>query len=275
MDVAATADAFVAIGTDSANPNDATTSILYLADGAARPRSRPSRTHGRPASPRARVGLPRSSRLTPRTTCSCPRTVERGQDLGTGHRRGRVDRGCRLGRQGWIVVGSSGKRAVVLRSADGVAWVEESLPASEPVDGILDVSAYRMIPGRWATLVLGLDRGPSCAEDDDWCDRCQAAWSWTTESGWMRLPRSKSAPRAGLRGRCDQCWRRWLPVSPRRQSSDFGRWLGVGAGHPVRRRGSSLANGAIVTDDRVVGEFGSLSGGDVLAGWFGSGLIRP
>jgi hypothetical protein len=37
----------------------------------------------------------------------------------------------------------------------------------------------------------------------------------------------------------------------------------------------AFANGAIVTNDRVVAVVGSLSGGDVLAGWFGSGLIRP
>ena len=60
---------------------------------------------------------------------------------------------------GWIAVGSTGNRALLLRSPDGVGWEEERLPASEPIDGIYRVSAYRVIPGRWATLVLGIDFG--------------------------------------------------------------------------------------------------------------------
>lgn len=54
-----------------------------------------------------------------------------------------MSRGYRLGRPTWIVAGSAGDRAVVFRSGDGQTWAEDPLPASEPVVGVLDVSAYR------------------------------------------------------------------------------------------------------------------------------------
>lgn len=55
-----------------------------------------------------------------------------------------------------------------------------------------------------------------------------------------------------------------------RISADGWEWA------PVKQSAAAdaLANAAIVTDDRVVA-VGSSSGGDVLAGWFGSGLIQP
>lgn len=89
---------------------------------------------------------------------------------------------------GWLAVGSIGNRAAVFRSPDGLTWTEEPLPASEPVNGLLDVYPYAVVPGRWATLIMGLDRAPSCAEDDDWCARYQVTWSSAGSGGWARLP---------------------------------------------------------------------------------------
>ncbi len=91
---------------------------------------------------------------------------------------------------GWIAAGSVGDRALVVRSTDGRAWTEELTPASEPAGKIAVVTAYRVIPGRWATLVLGLDEEASCKEDDDFCPKYQAAWSRTDQAGWQRLASS-------------------------------------------------------------------------------------
>lgn len=88
----------------------------------------------------------------------------------------------------WLAVGSVGTRAAVFRSPDGRTWTEEPLPGSEPVNGLLDVYPYAVVPGRWATLIMGLDRAPSCAEDDDWCGRYQVTWSSAGSGGWTRLP---------------------------------------------------------------------------------------
>jgi hypothetical protein len=72
---------------------------------------------------------------------------------------------------GWVAVRRTGHRAVLVRTRDGTSWAEEQLPSSEPVQGILDVGAYKVVPGRWSTLVLGTDRAPSCAEEDDFCPK--------------------------------------------------------------------------------------------------------
>lgn len=173
---------------------------------------------------------------------------------------------------GWIAAGSAGDRAVVLRSPDGISWQEDMLPASEPVQGLLDVTAYRVVPGRWATLLLGLDRGPSCAEDDDWCDKYQAAWSWTVDTGWQRLPKSTwildrgygvdvyAAGDAGFL---------YLLGDDVRTSPDGWEWTQLRQTSPQ----DAFARGVVVNEEKVVavGMPDGPEGG--LFGWFGSALI--
>ena len=88
----------------------------------------------------------------------------------------------------WLAAGSIGDRAAAFRSPDGLAWTEEPLPESEPVAGLLDVYAYRVVPGRWATLIFGTERKPSCEGDDEFCPRYQITWSSAGSGGWTRLP---------------------------------------------------------------------------------------
>ena len=97
---------------------------------------------------------------------------------------------------GWILVGSKGDAAYVARSADGRTWRAEALPGSGPTEGVENVSAYQAVPGTWSTLVLGLDN-PPCDDDPDWCPHYQAAWVWTDATGWQRLPRETAVLRQG------------------------------------------------------------------------------
>jgi hypothetical protein len=97
---------------------------------------------------------------------------------------------------GWIVVGAKDDQAYVARSVDGKTWQPETLPASGPTDGVKSVYAYQVVPGAWSTLVLGLD-SPACDDDPDWCPHYQAAWVWTDDTGWQRLPRETAVLRQG------------------------------------------------------------------------------
>jgi hypothetical protein len=274
VDVAAIGDSYVAIGTNSADPNDPTTSILHSSDGVS-------------WSVVESVGGAWASRVAsgPQGFAVVIQVNETNDLLLSGDGRmwdrlagADVAADVRIADiawdgEGWIAAGSAGNRAAVLRSDDGLAWVDEPLPASEPVEGILDVSAYRVIPGRWATLVLGLDRGPSCAEDDDWCDMYQAAWSWTAETGWMRLPRSNwlldrgygvDAYAAGDAGFV------YVLGDEVRTSPDGWEWTGVRESSPS----DALASDVVVTGDRMVA-VGTQADGEALNGWFGSAQILP
>ncbi|MBA2559347.1 MAG: hypothetical protein H0V07_05560 [Propionibacteriales bacterium] len=272
--LAATPDSYVAVGTKSANPNEPTASILFSSDGvtwteqASIPGAWASRvTSGSQGfAVVIQVGETTDLLFSPDG-----RTWNRvaGADVSSGAWIADVARDG----AGWIAVGSAGDRAVVLRSADAKSWQEDRLPASEPVEGIIDVNAYRVIAGRWAILVLGLDRGPSCAEDDDWCDKYQAAWSWTAETAWVRLPRSTwilgrgfgiDVHTAGDAGFV------YMLGDEVRTSADGWQW------DPVKQTSASNAftSSVAVSGDRVVG-VGTPAGGDDLVGWFGSALIRP
>jgi hypothetical protein len=273
VDVAATADSYVAIGTDSASVNDPATWILRSTDGLhwVSVKTIPGVWASRIASgPKGYVVVVQVDETNDLLLSPDGRTWTRVTEAAIGGGVSISD--VAWAGDGWIAVGSAGDRAVALRSADGNTWVEESLPASGPVDGVRDVTAYRVIPGRWATLILGLDKGPSCAEDDDWCDQYQAAWSWTAQTGWMRLPRSTwvlgrghgvdafAAGDAGFLYLGDDV----------RTSADGWDWA------TIRASGSTdaFAADAVVSGDGVVA-VGMLADGDALGGWFGSGLIRP
>ncbi len=172
----------------------------------------------------------------------------------------------------WLAAGSVGARAAVWRSSDGTTWAEEPLPAAEPIEGLMDVSAYDVVPGRWATIVLGVERAPSCAEDDDWCPKYQTGWSWTAQTGWARLPKSTWFLNRG-------CCVDLYPAGPAGflyyLSSDAMLSADGWAWTPVRESGTSeaFASDIVVTEDRVVG-VGWGSGPD-LTGWFGSALVSP
>jgi hypothetical protein len=172
---------------------------------------------------------------------------------------------------GWVAAGAIGTRAVVLRSADGTSWSEDRLPASEPIPGIIDVAAYRVIPGKWATLLLGLEREPACTKDDDFCGKYQAAWSWTAATGWVRLPRSTWILRQGYGVdvfAAGDAGFLYVLAQNVRDSSDGWTWI------PIKMSGASpdFPSDVVVTRDRVVG-VGSPANADSVTPWFGSSVI--
>ena len=184
---------------------------------------------------------------------------------------------------GWLAVGSSGDRAAAWRSVDGTSWTEDPLPAAGPVDGIMDVEAYRVVPGRWATLVLGLDREPSCAQDDDWCGKHQAAWSWTAETGWARLPESNWLLDRGSGVSvypADDAGFLYLLGDDVRTSADGWDWLPLKGSAPLAGSGSPEENvsaqawplDVVVMGDRVVG-IGTLASAPMLEAWLGSAQV--
>ena len=273
VDVAATESAYVAIGTESSDLNNPTSTILRSIDGVTwvQATTVPGAWASHVAAgARGFVVVVEASGGNDLLFSADGRTWSRvtareiGKDV--------VIADVAWEGNHWIAVGSALERAVVYRSVDGHAWVEEHLPASEPIQGVIDVSAYRVIPGRWATLVLGLDRGTSCAQDDEWCDKYQAAWSWTAESGWTRLSRSNwllgrgygvDAYAAGDAGFL------YLLGDEVRTSRDGWEWT------PIKESPPSypLARDAVVTGDRVVA-VGTPGSGDDLIGWFGSAVIH-
>jgi len=275
--VAATPESFVAIGTNSRNVNGPTTSIIQSTDG--RTWAEVETVEGAwavrvAAGSRGFAVLLEVDDTTDLLLSSDGRQWDRmaGADIGMGVRIADIA----WDGSGWLAAGSAGDRAVVLRSADGTTWEEETLPASEPVEGVIDVSAYQVVPGRWATLVLGLDRGPSCAEIDDWCDKYQAAWSWTAETGWARLPKvtwilgrghGVDVHAAGDAGFL------YLLADDARISADGWEWTAV----PATPSSAAFPTDAVVMGDRVVAvgiPVGVPLDGEVLKGWFGSAVIR-
>jgi hypothetical protein len=129
-----------------------------------------------------------------------------------------------------------------------------------------------VIPGRWATLILGIDRGTSCAEDDEWCDNYQAAWSWTEASGWQRLPRDTWLLDAGWGVEAFPAGDAGFVTfgSETRTSADGWDWTEV----PGDIEDGFVVD-AVVTQERVVAVGPSMSDEEVLEGWFGSGLAQP
>ena len=181
-----------------------------------------------------------------------------------------MDAPCGLEGESWIVVGSVGESAAVLRSDDGVAWRQESLPGADPTDGIDYVSAHQVVVGRWATLVLGED-SPPCDDDPDWCGHWQAAWSWTAATGWQRLTRDVHLVR-GAHG-----VRVWAAgdagfvtddLDGLMTSPDGWSWTPVA----TTTRPSALIEDLVVDGDRVVAA-GSPLDGETLDAWFGLGTI--
>lgn len=173
---------------------------------------------------------------------------------------------------GWVAAGTSGNRAVLFRSADGLTWVEERLPASEPIDGIWRVSAYRVLPGRWATLVLGIDSAPSCEEDDDWCPKFQGAWSHTAATGWARLPRSNWLFDRGygvdvhLAGDAGFLY---MLGEDARISSDGWDWTDVESAEDAQ-----LTREVLVSGRRVIAAGWQIGDAPALDAWFGTATIE-
>ena len=175
-------------------------------------------------------------------------------------------------RDGWVAVGRAGNRAVVLRSQDGARWVEDPLPGSEPVEGLQDMSAYSVVPGRWATLLLGVARAPNCLEDDEWCDKHQTGWSWTAETGWQRLPKATWVLNQGFGIQTYAAGDAGFVTfaTEIRISADGWAWEPVGDGSPVR----GIVMDAVTHDDRVVAVGWPVDEAPELVGWFGSAIIR-
>jgi hypothetical protein len=272
VDVAARSDSYVAIGTDSADPNDPTTSILRSVDGvqwAVVHEVRGVWASRVAAGPDGYAVIVEAGETKDLLLSHDGRTWHRVAGSDIGHDVLIADIASED--DGWIVAGSAGDRAVVLRSADGLTWHEEALPASEPVEGVLDVTAYSIIPGRWATLVLGLDRGPSCAEDDDWCDKFQAVWSWTADGGWQRLPESNFLVQAGWGADAHPAGDAgfvYLLGTEVRTSADGWDWIVVEQTAPS----DAFQTAVVVTGDRLVAA-GIPIDADVLTGWFGTAVV--
>jgi hypothetical protein len=273
VDIAAGPQIYAAIGTRAGNPNDPIAAILTSTDGAvwhetaSIPGAWGSRIAAGPLGSAALVEVNESTEMwfAPNAMTWTRASTDLDQDAMIRDIAGEGD--------GWIAVGSRGNDAVVFRSSDGMSWTEELLPAAGPVQGIINVIAYRVVPGRWATLVFGLDRGPSCEQGDDWCDKYQATWVWTALEGWSRLPKSNwindrghgveafSAGDAGFL---------YSLGDDVRLSADGWDWLPV-KGEPP----GGLAVDAIVTGDQLVavGIASEVNENDPLKGWFGSAII--
>jgi hypothetical protein len=174
------------------------------------------------------------------------------------------------GDRGWIAVGEAADEAVVLRSGDGRTWSRESLPASAPVPGVAHVTAYEVISGRWATLVLGLDGATGC--DGDSCAEFQAAWSWTVSTGWQRIPRTDRLLTLGYGIRAyeagDAGFLAWSGNDPM-TSADGWDWRTI-AGSEMPR--DTFVQQALVSDDSVLA-FGSIGVPD-MEPWWGFATIR-
>lgn len=271
-DIAADGSRYVAIGTRSSNPNAPVASVLTSTDGASWTEVETiegawaTRVVATPGGLAMVVQVDDSTDLL-FSTDGATWTRMTGAELAVDARV--LDIGWE--HDGWLAAGSVGNRAALWRSPDGARWTEEQLPASEPVSGLIDVVAYRVVPGRRATLVLGIERGPSCAEDDDFCSKYQAAWSWTAGGGWARLPRSTWILDRGFGVEvypAGDAGFLYLIGNEARQSSDGWGW------EPVKASGGTdaLTSDVIVAGDRLVA-VGVPTDGDDLIGWFGSAKI--
>jgi hypothetical protein len=169
---------------------------------------------------------------------------------------------------GWIVVGAKDDQAYVARSVDGKAWQPETLPASGPTDGVESVYAYQVVPGAWSTLVLGLD-SPACGDDPDWCPHHQAAWVWTDDTGWQRVPRETAVLRQGHGVRV-------TPIGPAGfatstadgllTSTTGWTWAPVPGGDTRE----ALIDALLLREDRLLG---AGMGDETFTAWFGTGAI--
>jgi hypothetical protein len=270
VDIAAGPQAYAAIGTRAGDPNDPVTAILTSTDGAvwrevaSIPGAWGTRIAAGPLGSAALVEVAESTEMwfAPDAVTWTRASTDLDGDVMIRDIAGEPD--------GWIAVGSRGHDAVVFRSSDGLRWTEELLPAGVPVQGIINVMAYRVVPGRWATVVFGLDRGPSCEQGDDWCDKYQATWVWTARNGWSRLPKSSwindrghgvEAFAAGDAGFV------YVLGDDVRLSADGWDWLPV-KGEPS----GGLAVDVIVTGDQLVavGIASEVDEDDPLKGWFGT-----
>jgi hypothetical protein len=271
--VAAMPEAYIAVGTTGSNPNDPTTSILRSTDGrkwievATIDGAWADQVAAGPGGFSAiiQVGDTTDVLLSPD---GLTWTRVSSADVGAGVWLADIA----WDGISWVAAGSADDRAVVLRSGDGHSWEEDLLPGSEPVQGVMDVSAYRVVPGRWATLLLGLDRGPSCAEDEEWCDKYQAAWSSTPDTRWQRLPKSTwildrgfgvdvyAAGDAGFL---------YLANDDVRTSASGWDWAEVKQDSPSE----AFPSGVVVDGEKVVAVGTPVGDEAGLDGWFGSALI--
>jgi hypothetical protein len=272
VSVAATGDAFVAIGTGGRDDNHFGTAVLRSTDGLTwtQVKQVPEAWAKRvSASPKGFVAIVEAGDTTDLLVSSDGISWSRtpGANIADGAWISDVE----WDGSGWIAAGSVGDRALVLRSVDGITWTEERLPAAEPTGGIAIVLAYRVVPGRWATLILGLDEEPSCREDDDFCPKHQAAWSHTVQTGWQRLPSSTwilgrghgvDVHPAGDAGFIH------LLADDARVSADGWDWKAVSA------KGSSAAfqAGVVVVQNDLIG-VGTTLFGDTTGAWFGHATI--
>jgi hypothetical protein len=272
VEIAATPDAFIAIGTNSTNPNDPTASVLHSPDGRSWTVAETIQGAWAASIASGPAGFALVLQVGERTEVLLSADGRTWQPVPEAEIGQYWIADIAWDSDGWIAAGSAGNRAVVLRQRGG-GWTEEAVPVSEPVDGILDVNAYQVVPGRWATLVLGLDNSDECAEDDDFCPRFQAGWVSTNQGEWTRLPDSNWLFDRGYGVR----------VHPARDagfvyflgdevllSANGWEWTAV-AGSPP---GAALTNDLVVTEDRLIA-VGTGDPGTPTTSWFASGLIRP
>ncbi len=276
VDVAASNSTYVAIGTDSSSPNDPVTEILASPDG--RDWTGVETVEGAWAATVAAGPLGFAVSLQVGDTTELRLSAD-------GRRWTRVAASVlgppgtwvadvEASGNGWIAAGRVGDRAVILRSAGGQRWTEEDLPEAGPVPGIARVSAYQVVPGAWATLVLGLD-SPPCDDAPDWCTQHQAAWSWTAGGGWVRLPKSNWLVGRGWGGRAFAAgdagfvvWAGGVTMT----SPDGWDWQSIG---DQNRAASAYPMDAVVERTVLVAVGEPLGGGDDSSPWFGRATISP
>jgi hypothetical protein len=81
---------------------------------------------------------------------------------------------------GYVALGGTGRPPVLLQSRDAVRWT------ATQIDLATDVSAARLIPGRWGLVVQGA-WAPTCAANAS-CPASAIAWWSQDGSDWGRLP---------------------------------------------------------------------------------------
>lgn len=91
---------------------------------------------------------------------------------------------------GFVALGADGTAPRLLRSTDGIDW------AATSIDGGADLVAYRVVPGRAATIVQGAF-APGCGPFAA-CGGTSVAWWSDDGETWVRLPDAAPIANAGM-----------------------------------------------------------------------------